>query len=398
MDPVRNPFSPDAGRPPPELAGRDALLEDASVALQRTAQGRAGRSHILYGLRGTGKTVLLNTIRKEAHAHDYLTTFIEAPEGKGLLTLLYPEIREVLRQFSLYENAKAHAHAAARALASMVKAWKVSVGDVTLSVEPETGVADSGSLERDLSALFLRVGQAAQAAGRAWALFIDEVQYLSKEDLGALIVAVHRANQEDLPIIFFGVGLPQVAGIMGNTKSYAERLFLFVQVDHLDKAAAFDAIRLPVEKEGESITDAGLEAIFAHTQGYPYFLQEWGFHAWKVAQASPIDVPDIDAATQAAIHRLDESFFRVRLDRLTLTEKAYVQAMAGLPEGPPYRSKDVAAALGKTVNQISSARDGIIKKGMAYSPAHGDIAFTVPMFAAYLTRATGQDTGEPRLL
>ena len=394
MDPVRNPFAPGAGSQPPELAGRDEIVTAADIALQRILIGRHDKSQILLGLRGTGKTVLLNKIEQLAEKYRHLTSFIEAPEGKPLADLLYPKIHQVLRKLSMVENAKVKAHQAMRALRSFVGVFKISVGDISLSVDPEVGVADSGLLAYDLSDLFVRVGEAAKEAEQAWTILIDEMQYLSEDDLSALIVSIHRVNQKQLPIMFFGAGLPQIAALAGDAKSYAERLFDFPPVGALDETAAVAAIRQPIEDEDEAISDEALQEIVKQTEGYPYFLQEWGYQAWNVADESPIDAADIQVASASAIKRLDEGFFRVRFDRLTPKEREYVIAMARVGSRGPYRSSDVAEKLGESIQSLGPRRAKIIHKGMIYSQAHGDIDFTVPMFADYLRRvAPASDQG-----
>lgn len=393
MDPVRNPFAPGAGSQPPELAGRDDIIAAADTALQRVLLGKHDKSQILLGLRGTGKTVLLNKIEQLAERHGHLTAFIEAPENKSLAELLYPKIHQVLRKLSMIESAKAAAHSAMRGLRAFASAFNVSVGDFSISVDPEPGVADSGNLEYDLSDLFIRVGEAAKSAHKAWTLLIDEIQYLSEAELAALIVAIHRTNQKNLPVLFFGAGLPQVAALSGDAKSYAERLFNYPPVGALDNGAAKAAIRQPVEAEEETIADEALNTIVSRTEGYPYFLQEWGYQAWNAADASPIDADDVEKASAAAIRRLDEGFFRVRFDRLTPKEREYVIAMAQLGKGP-YRSSDVADLLGESVQSLGPRRAQIINKGMIYSPAHGDIDFTVPMFEDYLNRTYSNKIGK----
>lgn len=385
MDPVRNPFAPGAGSQPPELAGREEIIATADTALQRVLLGRPAQSQMFLGLRGVGKTVLLNKIEQIAEGHGYLTSFIEAPEDRKLVDLLYPKIHQVLRKLSLIEGAKSATHTAMRALRSFASAFKISVGDFEVSVDPEPGVADSGNLEFDITELFLKVGEAAKAAGRGWALLIDEVQYLSTEELAALIVAIHRINQKALPVLLFGAGLPAIAALSGDAKSYAERLFIFPKVDALANEDAANAIRQPIEEEGESIDGNLLDKIVALTRGYPYFLQEWGYQVWNASPKSPIAVNCIEVAEKEALRRLDEGFFKVRIDRLTPKEKEYVIAMARLGAGP-YRSSDVADALGEKLTTLGPRRAQIIAKGMIYSPAHGDIAFTVPMFDAYLKR------------
>ncbi|WP_225207782.1 ATP-binding protein [Novosphingobium huizhouense] len=385
MDPVRNPFAPGAGSQPPELAGREDIVSAADIALQRVLKGRPAQSQMLLGLRGVGKTVLLNRIEQLAEQHGYLTSFIEAPEDRKLADLLYPKLQQAVRKLSFVASAKAASHAAMRALRSFAGTFAVKVGDFELSVDPEPGVADSGDIELDVTELFVRVGEAARAAGRGWALLIDEVQYLGQRELGALIVAIHRVNQRGLPILLFGAGLPAIAALSGDAKSYAERLFVFPRIDALPREAAANAIRQPVEEEGETIEPAVVDRLVDLTRGYPYLLQEFGYQAWNAADRSPISLDCIDVAHREALKRLDEGFFKVRIDRLTPKEKEYVIAMARLGAGP-YRSADVADMLGEKLTSLGPRRAQIIAKGMIYSPAHGDIAFTVPMFDEYLKR------------
>jgi hypothetical protein len=385
MDQVRNPFAPGAGNRPPELAGREPILEEATVAIQRALIGKPSRSQMLLGLRGVGKTVLLNKIQEVAEANGHETSFIEAPENKTLADLLYPRVHQTLRKLSLLENARAKSIAGMRALRSFASVFHVKVGEIEIGVDPEIGIADSGDLENDLPELFVRIGEAAQAAGRAWTILIDEVQYLKSDDLAALIVSIHKVNQKNLPVLFFGAGLPQVAALSGDAKSYAERLFHYPPVGALDDVAARTAIRQPVEDEGELIDEAALNDIIHKTKGYPYFLQEWGYQCWSLAEKSPIGLQVAQAATVASTRRLDDGFFKVRFDRLTPKEREYVIAMAQLGPGP-YRSAEVAEALGESHRSLGPRRSQIISKGMIYSPQHGDIAFTVPMFNDYLMR------------
>ena len=389
MDKMNNPFAPGAGNPPRALSGRDDLITNANVAINRTANGRYAQSTILFGLRGVGKTVLLQHFVTLAEDAGCKTSFIEAPDNKSLAELLSPEINQVLRQLSRVKAAKAHVYNAWGALRSFASAFRVSAGGVDIAVEPALGIADSGRLENDLCDLFVELGKAAQAAKQPWILLIDEVQYLSQQDLSALIVAIHRTNQKSLPVLFFGAGLPQVLALSGNAKSYAERLFNFNQIGALDFDASVQAIRQPITNEGERINDDALEVIFEKTLGYPYFLQEWGSHVWNIADQSPINKENVKDATVTATRSLDEGFFRVRLERLTPKERIYVLAMAQLGDGP-YRSADVAKNLKKTPQHINLFRVNIIKKGMIYSPEHGDIDFTVPLFADFLRRTHGE--------
>jgi len=383
---ARNPFAPGAGHQPPELAGRDKILEDAAVALERIMRGRSDRGHLLLGLRGVGKTVLLNRIERLALERGYHVALIEAPEEKPLAAQLLPRLRAILIKLSRQERAKALAMRGLAVVRSFARAFKVTLGGVEIEVSPEDGVADSGDLESDLPELLLVVGEAAAAAAVGVAILIDEVQYLSPNDFSALIVAMHRVSQRNRPVVLFGAGLPQIARLAGDAKSYAERLFRFPPVDRLDGKSAEAAIRKPIEEEGAAIEPEAVRLICERTQGYPYFLQEWGYHAWDAAPASPISVADVEAASIDARTRLDEDFFRVRFDRLTDREKDYVRAMAELGRGP-HRSGDIAGALKIELQSAAPLRDSLIKKGMIYSEQHGRNAFTVPMFDDFMRRA-----------
>ncbi len=386
MDPVTNPFVPNAGTRPPELAGRDQILESARIALARIRSGRAAKSMMLLGLRGVGKTVLLNRIEEVADDSGYLSIELESPENRRFAEMLVPPLRKLLFHLSRTEKAKALATRALGVLRSFASMFKVNAGDLEIGVQAETGTADSGSLDSDLSEVLLAVAAAAKEAGKPIALFIDEVQYLSSGDLGALIAALHRIGQKGLPFLMFGAGLPQLAALAGEAKSYAERLFDYLAVGPLADEDAKDAIRAPVEREGVGIEEDALALIADKTKGYPYFLQEWGYHTWNAAKSSPITVTDVEQATTDALQQLDNGFFRVRLDRLTPREKDYARAMAELGPGP-HRSGEIAQILCMDVTAAGPLRNGLIKKGMIYSPQHGDTSFTVPMFDEFMKRS-----------
>ena len=387
MNPIRDPFSPSAGSPPPELAGRDELRESIHIALERARIGRPAKSAMLVGLRGTGKTVLLDRLRMDAESSGIHTVRIEAPEGRSLPALLAPQLRQALLRLSQVAAAKDYAVRGLRALAGFASKLKVTFGDIEVGMdyEPEPGLADNGDLEHDLLALLEQVGLAAKSAGTALAMFIDELQYVPEAQLAALITAIHRTEQRQLPVVLVGAGLPQLRGQMGNAKSYAERLFDFPTIGPLGPDAARQAIVKPLADEGVRISDEALQNILDVTQGYAFFLQQWGSHTWRAAQASPIGIDDVHQATVTAVAALDESFFRVRFDRLTPTEKKYLRAMAELGPGP-HRSGDIATQLGKAVNLLGPTRSSLITKGMVWSPSHGDTAFTVPMFDAFMKR------------
>lgn len=385
MDPLRNPFAPGAGAPPPELAGRDEIINAANIALHRIRAGRPEKSQLLLGLRGVGKTVLLNRIGDMAEGIGYHVVRLEAPEGQRLAEFLAPALKGTLLRLDRVENAKEYVSRAVGALRGFASAFRVSIGEIDIAVS-EPPVADSGNLEVDLPALFVTVGQAAKAADSSVAILVDEVQYLSEEDLRALIVAFHAIAQRGLPVVLFGAGLPQVAALSGEAKSYAERLFDFPAVGPLTEVAAEQAIRQPIRGEGADIRPDALRRIVSVTKGYPYFLQEWGKHTWNVAGESPITADDVEAASQSATDALDRSFFRVRFDRLTPREQDYLRAMAELGPGP-HRSGVIADALGRTVESTGPLRSGLIRKGMVWSPAHGETAFTVPLFDEFMRRA-----------
>ena len=387
MDPIRNPYAPGAGTPPPELAGRDDLISAANVALERTKIGRASKSLLMVGLRGVGKTVLLDRIRENAESNNIYTLRIEATEGRSLPSILAPQLRVLLLKLSRSEAARELAQRALRGLAGFVSALKVKYSDIEVSLDfdPEPGFADNGDLESDLQELLEAVGEAAKSDRTCVGIFIDELQYVKEDELVALITALHRTSQRQLPVVMLGAGLPQVRGRMGRAKSYAERLFEFPEIGPLTSDDAKLAIAKPAKAEGEEIEPAALDAIVSQTQCYPYFLQEWGKHVWDVAVKSPISTSDVKIASDLAVATLDESFFLVRFDRLTPSEKKYVRAMAQLGPGP-HRSGDIAAVLKRQVSALGPTRSQLIGKGMIWGPSHGDTAFTVPMFDEFMTR------------
>ncbi len=387
MDPVGNPFAPGAGTPPPELAGRDELRESIRVALERVRRGLPSKSVLMVGLRGVGKTVLLDRMREDAEAAGLNTVRVEAPEGRSLPALLAPQLRIALLRLSRHEQAKDLATRALRGLAGFAKALKVKYQDIEVGVDfdPEPGLADNGDLEHDLQALLEAAGAAAQKAGTALVLFIDELQYVEEDQLAALITALHRCAQRRLPVVLVGAGLPQLRGQMGRAKSYSERLFDFPEIGPLSEAAARLAIAKPARDQGVEIAEAALDLIVAQTHRYPYFLQEWGKQTWDVATASPITRDDVERASRVAVAALDESFFRVRFDRLTPAEKRYLRAMAEMGPGP-HRSGDIADQLGRKVTSLGPIRNQLIAKGMIWSPSHGDTAFTVPLFDQFMRR------------
>src|ERR1035437_8086964 len=391
MDPIKNPFSPGAGSPPPELVGREGIREQARILLGRIKAKRPEKSILLTGLRGVGKTVLLNEIEHMAAKAGYRTVSLEAHEDKPLAALLVPPLRKLLFELDRLAGAGNKAKHALAVLKGFMSGLKVKMGDIEvgLDIEPEKGAADSGDLESDLPNLFLAVAEAAEERHIPVALLIDELQYFIQKELSALIMAMHKMQQRQLPLVLLGAGLPILPGLAGESKSYAERLFSFPDIGAVSEADAVKALRDPTKAVGVDFQPVALSEIFRLTQGYPYFLQEWGYQSWNRAAASPITLQIVHEATPTVIQRLDTNFFRVRFDRLTPGEKRFLRAMAGLGTGA-HRSGDIADALGVTVNALGPVRSKLIKKGMIYSPAHGDMAFTVPLFDEFMLRAMPQ--------
>ena len=385
MDPVRNPFAPGAGNPPPELAGRTDILETVKIALQRIAIERPSQSAILVGLRGVGKTVLLVKIRAVAEELDYRTLAVEAHEGKSLPDLLLPGLLSTLQSLSMVEGAKERARRGLRVLKSFLNGIKVTVNDIELSIDGEVGAADSGDLETDLPQLFIAVGHAARAARRPLAILVDELQYLSQAEFSALIMSMHQVAQQNLPVILIGAGLPQILALAGESKSYAERLFRYPKVGELTEEEGRSAILKPVLQEDARIDDDAISEILRISERYPYFIQQWAHDSWNLASGERIVRDDVTRATSVSIKALDDNFFRVRFDRCTPSERRYMRALAEFGTGP-HRSGDVAGRLGVATQSVGPVRSSLIKKGMIYSPQHGDTAFTVPLFDAYMRR------------
>ena len=357
MNPIQNPFSPGAGAPPPELVGRDPILEQARILLGRVKQKRPEKSILLTGLRGVGKTVLLNEIEREARAQGYLTVSVEAHEDKALGPLLAPPLRTLLFDLNRIAGAVEKVKRGLAVLRSFVGSFKLKVEDVSLGldIEPEKGSADSGDLEIDLPNLFVAVGEAAEDRKRAVALFIDEIQFFNTKELGALIMAMHKLQQRQLPMVLLGAGLPILPGLAGESKSYAERLFNFPDVGALSEADAAKALRDPAKAVGVVFEPAALREVFRLTKGYPYFVQEWGYQAWNLAEASPIRLRTVQDATAVVVPRLDKNFFRVRFDRLTPGEKNFLRAMAEI--GPDaHRIAEIADVLGVKVTKSALSR------------------------------------------
>jgi len=387
MDPIKNPFSPGAGTPPPELVGRDPILEQARILLGRVKQKRSEKSLLLTGLRGVGKTVLLNEIAQKAKEQGYQSILIEACEGTQLGPLIAPKLRTLLYELDRIAGAGDKVKRGLAVLRSFVGSLTIQTGDVTLGLDiaPEKGSADSGNLEIDLPNLFAAVAEAARERETAVAIFIDEIQYFNSKELGALIMAMHKMQQLQLPLVLVGAGLPILPGLAGESKSYAERLFAFPAIGELSASDAAKALCDPVQKHDVTFEASALDEIYRLTHGYPYFIQEWGYISWNIATTSPITLDIVRTATATVVPRLDANFFKVRFDRLTPSEKRFLRAIAQLGPGP-HRTSDVSDTLGIKLNSLGPVRASLISKGMIYSPAYGDVAFTVPLFDEFMRR------------
>ncbi len=390
MDPVRNPYSPGAGTPPPALVGRDQLIEEFGIAIRRMQIGRPARSMMLTGLRGVGKTVLLREFGKVGSGLNWTHLHLEASEDDQFLDSVAAFARQALLRLSRRHELADRVRQALGVLRSFQLRWNIpDAGSVDLQIDPIQGYADSGALELDLADLLSEVGQLAATQQSGVLFTVDEMQYLPREHFAALIVALHRISQEELPLMLVGAGLPSLPALAGEAKSYAERLFVFRQIDQLNPQDAQFALTLPAQREQVAWEPEALDLVLEQTQGYPYFLQEFAQQAWDAAEHDEvINRSDVEVAMPVAIDDLDTGFFAVRFDRTTPAERDYLAAMSSLGPGP-YGSGDVARALGKTTTQLGPVRDSLIRRGLCYSPRWGVIDFTVPMFDQFLRRRLG---------
>lgn len=389
MDPVRNPYAPGAGQRPPELAGRDGELSAFDVVLERIARGRPERSLVLTGLRGVGKTVLLNQLRSAAIARGWGTGKIEARPDQSLRrpvsSALHMALRElrhpdqdsmdgvlgVVKAFALRQQPDAKVR----------DRWQPGI-----DVPPASGRADSGDMEIDLVELLSDAAGLAADVGKGVALFIDEMQDVQPDDVSAVCAACHELSQQGAPLIVVGAGLPHLPAVLSASKSYSERLFRYLRIDRLDRDAADRALLAPAEREDVTFEPAALDALYAAADGYPYFVQAYGKVTWDVAASSPITADDVAVAAPVAEAELAVGFFGSRYDRATPAEREYMHAMAELggPSGTAVATSEVAVSLGRKPASLSPARDSLIKKGLVYSAERGQIAFTVPHFGRYL--------------
>lgn len=382
MDPDKNPYTPGAGSPPPELAGRNSILKKAKTKILQTKGGGAPKSFILLGLRGVGKTVLLNRIEQIAETEGCQTASIETDLNRTLPELLTQELRRLLLRLDRSKHVTHEIKKAFDFLRSFASIFKVKIGEIEVSISSESA---TGDLSIDLTDLFVAIGKGAKSRESVAVIIMDEMQYLRKDSLSALMIALHKISQKKLPLLLFGAGLPQLAKLAGEAKTYSERLFDYPEIGSLDAKSARAALVEPAKRESVTYEDEALDLILKETQGYPYFLQLWGECVWNFAPSSPITFGHVKTATKHAIKSLHENFFKMRLDRLTERQQQYARVIAEL--GPdPARSTAVANELGLTVQQAAPIRDELIKKGVAYSPSRGRVTFTVPKFDEFIKR------------
>ncbi len=385
MDPVSNPYNPGAGTRPPHLVGRDDEIDAMDVALQRLRRGMNGRSQILTGLRGVGKTVLLNEFEDLAIARGFFHEHIEVSEVSSLA----PDLASALRRVLLAMDAKQRIGEGLRRALGVLKAFTLRIPngpELSIDVDAVFGPADSGQLDADLAGLFVELGETARAHDTGIMLTIDELHYVDRQTFTALIVGIHRASQRRLPITIAGAGLPTLAALTGQAKTYAERMFTFPVVGPLSETEASEALQAPAADEGVRWEGDALERVLEVTERFPYFLQEFGKRAWDVADGPLVTLDDVERSIPLATAELDDGFFRVRAGKLSPSERAYLRAMAELGPGP-VRSSAVAELLGKDRRSVGPVRDILMKRALCYSPNWGEIAFTVPLFDQYMKRA-----------
>ncbi|GIL36360.1 ATP-binding protein [Phycicoccus sp. MAQZ13P-2] len=400
MDPIRNPYAPGAGQRPPELAGRDEQLDAFDVVLERVARGRPERSVVLTGLRGVGKTVLLNALRSAAVRAGWGTGKLEARPDQSLRRPLSSALHQAVRELGPAGGAGDHALGVIRSFAQREPESGRSARSAPklrdrwnpgITVPAVTGRADSGDVEIDLVELLSDLGGTAADTGRGIAVFIDEMQDLGPEDVSALCAAAHEISQTGLPLIVVGAGLPHLPAVLSASKSYSERLFRYSRIDRLDRDAADAALVRPAADEGAEYEPDALAAMYLATGGYPYFIQAYGKAVWDRAPGSPITPADVEVAAPEAEAELAVGFFGSRFERATPGEREYLRAMAevaaaagGTDDADAVPTADVAAHLGRKPQSLSPARDALLKKGLIYSGERGLIAFTVPHFGRYL--------------
>jgi hypothetical protein len=393
MDPIENPFSPGAGCRPPRLAGRDAVLAQAKVLLGRGRRGQADQSLLLTGLHGMGKTVALGEIERMARDARYQTVFAESVESKSLCAILAPRFRGVLFELARGSESDVSVKRALAVLYGLMRSLKLPVGDFAdaLEIAPETGAADSGDLEADFTQALVAIGEAAAECGGSIAILVDNLQCSAAIDLSALLAGVRRVRQLALPIVLFGAGLPDLPTVIGEATSVAESRIEWVEIGALLAEETFRALEEPVEALGISFEPEALVELYRQTHGIPYFVQEWGFQSWNRAPSTPVTLLTVRQSAAFAIQRLDSGFYGLSYERLSPGERRYLRVMAEADDGAT-RTGEIADRLGVKITSLGPLRATLMRKGMIYSPAHGELAFTAPLYAEFLRRVMPEET------
>jgi len=391
MDKLKNPFTPGAGAYPPELAGRATVLEDGRIVAGRTLLGRYEKGLMLIGLRGVGKTVLLKNMAESARLAGVVPVIVEVRNSSDDMEELSLRIKEALSAIDFKSKVKSSVNHAYSVLRNFVKSIAVNIGEFGVSVEVDHGVGRSGSMEFDLSEVLMAAARAAKESGTAVGLYIDELQNLNLEAVRGVIVALHHAAQELLPLYLVGSGLPSIRGVIGKSKTYAERMFNYEEIGALDFEATEAAIVRPLSAEGIAISPSVVKKLFEQTRGYPYFLQEWGYQLWVQATGETITDGDMSAIAEIVFKRLDGNFFDVRFDRVSNLEREVLLAMS-VGGGADVAMSDVASRMGRTLAALSTARASLIRKGMVYPSSYGRLSYTVPLFAEYVKRKMDRES------
>jgi AAA ATPase domain len=381
MDPIDNPYTPNAGSRPQALAGRDQELEQFRVLVGRLKRGATEQSMIIRGLRGVGKTVLLNAFEDRAESEGFLTYYHEMTPDSSLVGEIARDAQAAMARLKLSARAT---KAIRDALAHLGTIRVVGPEGIELSVDLRT--ADEGTIARDLSELLLQLGRAAADKATGVVFLLDEVQFVKEVEYRSVITALHRATQRNVPIALAAAGLPHIPRLTGEARSYAERLFSFPVIGSLSASDATAALVEPARQQDVEYEHEAIERALAWTGGYPFYIQQLGKHAWNLANTTPITTPDLEAAMPTAQQALDSSIYEVRIQRATDQERRYMRAMAELGSGP-YRSGDVAAKLGRKTSEVSVVRQRLLEKGLVYATEdYGYVDFTVPRFGEFMAR------------
>lgn len=387
MNKLNNPFTPGAGFLPPELAGRGEIVENGKILAERVRRLRAERGMLLVGPRGVGKTSVLKVLAESARKSNVISVIAEIQNDSQGIEELAIKLREALHALDFASKIKGSVREAFAVLGNFVRKFSVNIGSVGVEVELGGGLGESGNLECDFSEVLLSAARAAKSSDTAIGLYIDELQNMQLPVLSGIIVALHHAAQELLPLYLVGSGLPTLRPLVAKSKTYAERMFNYEEIGALDAEESADAIRKPLQGMGVDIDDDALAEIYRMSGGYPFFLQECGYQVWQHAEGSPVTRAVVKAVSRDVADRLDRNFFEVRLDRISDLERRFLRVMADIRGRDGVELSKVARALGRSANSLSMVRRSLIRKGVIYSPRIGAVAYTVPLFGEYMRRA-----------